>query len=160
MGYPSTGCESIYRNSLNDIKEYLNKYHSNYKIYNLCIENNRIYNKNYFNGKEITIFPFFDHEPCPIKLILEFCIDVVLYLIRNKDGICAIHCKAGKGRTGVMIVSYMIFSGICQNSDEALKVFSNLRSLDSKVKKYFFFILFFILFIFLFFLGCYYSFSN
>ena len=38
MGYPSTGCESIYRNSLIEIKNFLNKYHSHYKIYNLCLE--------------------------------------------------------------------------------------------------------------------------
>ena len=144
MGYPSTGCESIYRNNINDIKSFLNKYHSKYKIYNLCLEENRIYNKNLFNGKEIAIFPFIDHEPCPIKLILEFCIDIVLYLNRNPDGLCAIHCKAGKGRTGVMIVCYMIFTGICNNSQEALDIFAQKRTVDSKVN--FFFIYFFFIF--------------
>jgi len=153
MGFPSIGIESIYRNSLNDIINFLNKYHSNYKIYNLCLEENKIYNKEFFIGKELAIFPFIDHEPCPIKLILEFCIDIVLYLNRNPDGLCAIHCKAGKGRTGVMIVCYMIFTGICNNSQEALDIFAQKRTVDSKVN--------FILFIFFyFFLGCYYSFSN
>ena len=150
MGYPSTGCESIYRNNINDIKSFLNRYHTNYKIYNLCLEENRIYNKNLFNGKEIAIFPFIDHEPCPIKLILEFCIDICLYLIRNPDGLCAIHCKAGKGRTGVMIVCYMIFSGLCNNSEQALKIFGKLRSVNSKVKIIFFFNFFFIFFFYFF----------
>ena len=137
MGYPSTGCESIYRNSITETRNFLNKYHSNYKIYNLCIEKDRIYSKEKFN-KDIAIFPFYDHEPCPIKLILEFCIDICLYLIRNPDGLCAIHCKAGKGRTGVMIVCYMIFAGICNDSVEALKVFGKLRSVNGKVNIYFF----------------------
>ena len=140
MGFPSIGIESIYRNSLNDIINFLNKYHSNYKIYNLCLEENKIYNKEFFIGKELAIFPFIDHEPCPIKLILEFCIDIVLYLNRNPDGLCAIHCKAGKGRTGVMIVCYMIFTGICNNSQEALDIFAQKRTVDSKVN--FFFIYF------------------
>ena len=143
MGFPSIGIESIYRNSLNDIINFLNKYHSNYKIYNLCLEENKIYNKEFFIGKELAIFPFIDHEPCPIKLILEFCIDIVLYLNRNPDGLCAIHCKAGKGRTGVMIVCYMIFTGICNNSQEALDIFAQKRTVDSKVNFW-----------------CYYSFSN
>ena len=144
MGFPSIGIESIYRNSLNDIINFLNKYHSNYKIYNLCLEENKIYNKEFFFGKELAIFPFIDHEPCPIKLILEFCIDIVLYLNRNPDGLCAIHCKAGKGRTGVMIVCYMIFTGICNNSQEALDIFAQKRTVDSKVN--FFFIYFFFIF--------------
>ena len=144
MGFPSIGIESIYRNSLNDIINFLNKYHSNYKIYNLCLEENKIYNKEFFIGKELAIFPFIDHEPCPIKLILEFCIDIVLYLNRNPDGLCAIHCKAGKGRTGVMIVCYMIFTGICNNSQEALDIFAQKRTVDSKVN--FFFIYFFFIF--------------
>ena len=154
MGYPSTGCESIYRNSLIEIKNFLNKYHSHYKIYNLCLEENKIYNKELFHGKELTIFPFIDHQPCPIKLMLEFCIDICLYLFRYPDGICAIHCKAGKGRTGVMIVCYMIFAGICNDSVEALKVFGKLRSVNGKVNIYIF------LNFFPNFLGCYYTFSN
>ena len=133
MGYPSSGCESIYRNSINETRNFLNKYHTHYKIYNLCLEDDRIYSKENFFGRDLAIFPFIDHEPCPIKLILEFCVDVCLYLIRNPDGLCAIHCKAGKGRTGVMIVSYMIFAGICKNSEEALKVFGQLRSINGKV---------------------------
>ena len=144
MGFPSIGIESIYRNSLNDIINFLNKYHSNYKIYNLCLEENKIYNKEFFIGKELAIFPFIDHEPCPIKLILEFCIDIVLYLNRNPDGLCAIHCKAGKGRTGVMIVCYMIFTGICNNSQEALDIFAQKRTVDSKVN--FFLFIFFLFF--------------
>ena len=158
MGFPSIGIESIYRNSLEDIKNFLNKYHSNYKIYNLCLEENKIYNKESFFGKELAIFPFIDHEPCPIKLILEFCIDIVLYLNRNPDSICAIHCKAGKGRTGVMIVCYMIFTGICNSSQDALKIFAEKRTINSKVNLIFF-LIFFYLFLFIF-LGYYYSFSN
>ena len=148
MGFPSIGIESIYRNSLNDIINFLNKYHSNYKIYNLCLEENKIYNKEFFIGKELAIFPFIDHEPCPIKLILEFCIDIVLYLNRNPDGLCAIHCKAGKGRTGVMIVCYMIFTGICNSSQDALKIFAEKRTINSKVNLIIFFYFFFYFFLF------------
>ena len=38
MGFPATGCETLYRNSLSDLKSFLDKYHGEYKIYNLCIE--------------------------------------------------------------------------------------------------------------------------
>ena len=132
MGFPATGCEKIYRNSLTDTKNFLEKYHEEYKIYNLCIEKNRIYPKYHFCGKKVGLFPFNDHAPCPIRLILDFCIDICLYLSTNPKGVAAIHCKAGKGRTGVMIVCYLLFSGLCESSDEALTHYAKQRTLNNK----------------------------
>ena len=132
MGFPATGCETFYRNSLVDLKAYLDRYHGEYKIYNLCIEKERIYPKNIWIDKKVGLFPFNDHAPCPIKLILDFCIDICLYLTVNPKGVAAIHCKAGKGRTGVMIVCYLIFSGLCQTTDEALTHYASQRTLNNK----------------------------
>ena len=132
MGFPSTGCETFYRNSLQDIKSFLDKYHQEYKIYNLCIEKNRIYPQYYFVDKKVGLFPFNDHAPCPIKLILDFCVDICLYLSTNPRGVAAIHCKAGKGRTGVMIVCYLVFSGFCTTADEALKHYAKQRTMNNK----------------------------
>ena len=132
MGFPSTGCESFYRNSLTDLKSYLDRYHHEYKIYNLCIEKKKIYQKSIWQGKKVGLFPFNDHAPCPIKLILDFCVDICLYLTENPTAVACIHCKAGKGRTGVMIVCYLIFSGLCETSDEALEHYAYMRTLNKK----------------------------
>ena len=132
MGFPATGCETLYRNSLTDLREYLDRYHGEYKIYNVCIEQGRIYQKNLWFERKVGLFPFNDHAPCPIKLILDFCVDICLYLTCNPRGVAAIHCKAGKGRTGVMIVCYLIFSGLCRNSDEALAHYARQRTLNNK----------------------------
>ena len=54
MGFPLSGYESIYRNSLSDIKRFLYNEHGIYfKVYNLCMEANRIYNKNIFSGAKV-----------------------------------------------------------------------------------------------------------
>ena len=132
MGFPATGCETIYRNSLIDLKAFLDKYHGEYKIYNLCIEKDRIYPKDFWINKKVGLFPFNDHAPCPIKLILDFCVDICLYLTCNPKGVAAIHCKAGKGRTGVMIVCYLIFSGLCETSEDALAHYARQRTLNNK----------------------------
>ena len=132
MGFPAYGCETLYRNNIVDLKSYLNKYHGEYKIYNLCVENKRIYPKDLWVDKKVGLFPFNDHAPCPIKLILDFCVDLCLYLTANPNGVAAIHCKAGKGRTGVMIVSYLLFSGLCQTSEEALSHYASQRTLNNK----------------------------
>ena len=132
MGFPSTGCETLYRNSLKDITNFFHKYHNdNVKIYNLCLEKDRIYNKSIFNKCEVGLFPATDHNPCPIKLILEFCIDICLYLIKNPNSVAAVHCKAGKGRTGVMICSYLIFSRLCESSEKAFRYYARVRTKDN-----------------------------
>ena len=132
MGFPAYGCERIYRNTLEDTRNFLDRYHRDYKIYNLCIEKDRIYPKTYFENTLVGLFPFNDHSPCPCKLILDFCVDICLYLTAHPRGVAAIHCKAGKGRTGVMIVCYLIFSGLCKTSDEALVHYANQRTLNNK----------------------------
>jgi hypothetical protein len=152
MGYPSSGCESIFRNSLSDVREFIKHYHNNggAKIYNLCIEKERVYPKSNFNNNKMNslenfnssdscdlnckvgFFPFKDHNPPPIKLILEFCVDISIYLSKSKDSVAMIHCKAGKGRTGLMIVCYLIFSELLPNSDQALKHFAYMRTYNNK----------------------------
>ena len=132
MGFPATGCETLYRNSISDLRAFLDRYHREYKIYNLCIEKKRIYPKDLWVDRKVGLFPFNDHAPCPIKLILDFCIDLCIYLAVNPGGVAAIHCKAGKGRTGVMIVCYLLFSGLCQTTDEALEHYARQRTLNNK----------------------------
>ena len=132
MGYPSTGCETLYRNSLTDIVNFFHKKHRDrVKIYNLCLEKDRIYNRDLFSKSNVGLFPATDHNPCPIKLILEFCIDICLYLLKNPNSVAAVHCKAGKGRTGVMICSYLVFSHLCESSEKAFRYYARIRTKDN-----------------------------
>ena len=66
--------------------------------------------------------------PCPIKLILKFCIDICLYLLNNPKAVAAVHCKAVKGRTGVMICSYLVFSHLCETSEKAFRYYARIRT--------------------------------
>ena len=148
MGYPSTGFEQLYRNSQSDIKTFIKKYHSKgAKLYNLCIEKERIYKKSEFNknswstppleidydyNSPVGLFPFKDHNPPSIKLILEFCVDISLYLLRNPEAVALIHCKAGKGRTGTMIVCYLLFNELFKCADEAMDHYAYMRTFNNK----------------------------
>ena len=68
MGFPATGCESLYRNSLNEVKRFFETYHNNkIKVYNLCMEIEKIYPKIKFPDIDIGLFPFCDHQVCPIE---------------------------------------------------------------------------------------------
>jgi phosphatidylinositol-3,4,5-trisphosphate 3-phosphatase/dual-specificity protein phosphatase PTEN len=54
------------------------------------------------------------------------------FLSEDPNNIIAIHCKAGKGRTGVIICTYMVYCQLYSNADDALKVYGLIRTKDGK----------------------------
>lgn len=130
MGFPSSGVEGMYRNPLPEVQRFFKKRHDkHYKIYNLCSE--RSYDlEGLFDHVEV--FPFDDHNPCAIKLIERFCANADAYLAQDPANVVAIHCKAGKGRTGTLVAAYLLHSGICSSAEEALSMFSKMRTHNNK----------------------------
>jgi len=129
MGYPSESMESMYRNSLEDVKKFLEERHKDhYKVYNLCSE--RCYDIQKFHGR-VSVYPFDDHAPPEFSQILPFCRDVQAWLGEDENNVAAIHCKAGKGRTGLMICAFLLFSGAFKTSKEVLNYYAGKRTFDS-----------------------------
>ena len=58
---------------------------------------------------------------------------MVLYLSESEDSIAAVHCKAGKGRTGIAICAYLIFMEAVSDTYEAVEFFNRRRTTDGKV---------------------------
>ena len=96
-------------------------------------------------GFKLAKFPFMDHNICSLKTILEFCIDAYLFLQSfqldnrvphdkgdNNHPVVAIHCKAGKGRTGLMIICLLIFMELKDDPDDAMAYYSKRRTSNAK----------------------------
>ncbi|DAZ98729.1 TPA: hypothetical protein N0F65_006761 [Lagenidium giganteum] len=127
FGYPAESFEGIYRNHYKDVFHFFEKRHPNrYQIYNLCSE--RSYDKEKFHSR-VMEFPFDDHCPPPIDLFDPFCRSIDAWLADDPANVAAIHCKAGKGRTGVMICAYLLHSGVWRTAYGAMEFFAAARSL-------------------------------
>lgn len=130
MGFPSEGKQGFFRNPMEEVNRFFEQYHKDhYKIYNLCSE--RKYSFDKFAGL-CAEFPFDDHNPPPFHTFLHLCQDLHEYLSANDDNVAALHCKAGKGRTGTVIAAYFVYTqAICDPSD-ALTFFGQKRTANSK----------------------------
>lgn len=130
MGFPAESLTGLYRNNMVDVQKFMTTRHpGRVHVYNLCAELH--YDAQKFDG-QVSCFPFFDHNPCPLNLILPFCVHVHEWLLKDPDNVVAVHCKAGKGRTGFMIACYLLYAGTCATAAEALEFYANKRTKDAK----------------------------
>ena len=114
MGFPAfRGFESFYRNSGSSVRRLFDCKHANHvKVYNLCVEDEHKPCAGYlelFSGYSAIHFPMRDHNSTSQKMLLQFCLDAVLFLGQDEKNVIAVHCKAGKGRTGLAIACYLMF---------------------------------------------------
>ncbi|GAM20421.1 hypothetical protein SAMD00019534_035960 [Acytostelium subglobosum LB1] len=130
MGFPSESIEGLYRNNMRDVQRFFQTLHpGHYKVYNLCSERKYPHDKFANNVSE---YPFDDHNPPPLQMIIDFCYDVERWLDEHPENVAAIHCKAGKGRTGTMIACFLLYNKSCQTGSESIRMFGNKRTHNGK----------------------------
>ncbi|KAL4095340.1 hypothetical protein PRIC1_008714 [Phytophthora ramorum] len=128
LGYPAEKIEGIYRNHYRDVFRFFEQRHpGRYRVYNLCVER-RYAPDDKFHGR-VAEFGFEDHSPPPLTMLLPFCRDVHAWLQANPENVVAVHCKAGKGRTGVMLTAYMLYARMWRSARGSLEFFAAARSL-------------------------------
>ena len=126
MSYPSENfIESMYHNDQDDIAEYLNKNHpKKYLIFNLS---GIPYTSNEkFNNSVIDYF-WPDHKAPPLYDIFKIIHQAYSFLTKDKENVICIHCLAGKGRTGTICCSLLLYGKLCLNSEDANNFFSLKR---------------------------------
>jgi len=130
MGFPAQGMEGLYRNPMSQVKKFLEwKHKDHYKVYNLCIE--REYDVEKFASR-VGRFPFADHQAPPLEMIPQFCEDVTSWLSESEENVAAVHCKAGKGRAGMMVCCYLIHAKFYPTAMTAMDHFASRRTMDGE----------------------------
>lgn len=93
----------------------------------MCAE--RTYRDDKFES--VCLFPIEDGGVPPFTSVAAFCADVHTFLEANVGHVAVVHCKTGKGRTGMMIAAYLIHSGYCLAANQALSYFGARRTFDA-----------------------------
>lgn len=133
MGFPSEGFESFYRNPYDDVVEYLDfRFPEKYMVYNLCSEPQHQYGTEKFHGR-VANFPFPDHHACPLEMIPKFIQHVTAFYEGDSERVAVIHCKAGKGRTGLFACCLLMkVDPSLSTARAAIEYYGKARTLDGK----------------------------
>ncbi|XP_075651881.1 phosphatidylinositol 3,4,5-trisphosphate 3-phosphatase and protein-tyrosine-phosphatase PTEN1 [Castanea sativa] len=128
MSFPAERMRAMFRNPLWQVKSVLDMTHQgHYKIYNLCIE--ETYDPSNFDGR-VESYPFDDNHVPSLQLIKIFCESVHSWLSSDPKNIVVVHCMAGKGRTGLMVCAYLVYTGM--TADAALQLYADRRTTNNE----------------------------
>jgi len=128
MGFPSEDTESMYRNPRKEVQAFFEtRHHDHYKVYNLCGE--RTYEPNVFNNR-VACYPFEDHNAPALQMIEDTMTDMSRWLDDHPKNVVAVHCKAGKGRTGIMVCCLLYWRGYFATMGQALEFYAKMRTDD------------------------------
>ncbi|XP_078621917.1 tensin-3-like isoform X44 [Branchiostoma floridae x Branchiostoma japonicum] len=134
MSFPAGGLESTYRNNLKDVAKMLQTKHGdNYMIFNVSEKRYDISKLNTQGCPDVLDFGWPDHHAPPLERLCSICKSMDSWLNSDPNHVVVVHCKGGKGRTGVVIAAYMHYSNICASAEQALDRFAMKRFYDEKV---------------------------
>lgn len=117
MAYPASGMESLYRNKMNDVSDFLETRHKD--KYYVINTSNRKYDYSKFKNRVIDIkWP--NHHPCTFYEFSKLVLKVARILIEtSQDTVVVVHCLGGKGRTGSLIIPLLTITGLFNSIKEA-----------------------------------------
>lgn len=125
MAYPADGVESTFRNRIDHVASFLQKYHEN--LFLIINASNRNYDFSKFNNNVISMnWP--NHYPCPFEAFVRASVDILFYLQQNSNNVVAVHCLAGKGRTGSLVNAILYSSGLFKSIEEANLYYKSKRN--------------------------------
>jgi hypothetical protein len=134
MSAPAFGGHGAYRNDMHVVASFLAaRHYARFFVFNLCdtyfssdgaLGN---YSPDLLYGHCLRI-PFEDHSPPLLGELLVFCAQATRWCQLSRKNVVAVHCKGGKGRTGVMIAALVLWSGHRRCARDALELFSFRRT--------------------------------
>lgn len=138
MGMPAEQTlHKMTRNPAAEVSQFFESKHpAKYRIYNLCIEQYSCYQSGAerFASGSVLHYPSCDHNPGRLSMMHHFALSVHAYLQADPEHVVAVHCKAGKGRTGTFVcAALMLMNGL--SAAAALTRFEAKRTSEEALKE-------------------------
>ena len=134
MSVPAFGQATAYRNNIHQVSRYFAlRHYGRFFVFNLCdtydssdgimgqYNTSMLYNK-------VHRVPFEDHSPPLMSELVYFCQEAATWMARHPENVVVVHCKGGKGRTGVMIAGLIMWTGHRKIALDALELFTFRRT--------------------------------
>ena len=134
MSVPAFGQATAYRNNVHQVSRYLAlRHYGRFFIFNLCdtFDSSDGVMGQYHPGmiyNTVQRVPFEDHSPPLLSEMLYFCQEAAAWMERHPQNVVCVHCKGGKGRTGVMIAALIMWTGHRRSALDALELFTFRRT--------------------------------
>jgi hypothetical protein len=136
MGVPTVGFWNTFvRNSLYEVARFFKINHQgHFRVYNACPE--MPYPEWPFNkvGGSMTCYKIQDHSPPRMEQFLTFLEDARQFRSAHEENVIAIHCKAGKGRTGSLCCAWLLYAKKQKTAEKALEMFAERRT-DQRISR-------------------------
>eukprot|EP00457_Paulinella_chromatophora_P004455 gb/GEZN01004467.1/.p1 GENE.gb/GEZN01004467.1/~~gb/GEZN01004467.1/.p1 ORF type:complete len:602 (-),score=71.49 gb/GEZN01004467.1/:156-1763(-) len=129
MSAPKVGAKGTCQNSEDEVARFFNNRYNQdeYLIFNTAPEANYDYKK--FNNRLREYF-LDDHDPAPLSQILQCVKEMKTFLDMEPNHAVCVHSMGGRGRTGVVISSFLMYyyPSIFPDADSALMYFAKTRT--------------------------------
>ena len=127
MSVPAVGGQSLYRNPIDEVARFFRERHQaqGYMIYNCTSECS--YPSEPFAGR-VRRIAIDDHNVPPLEVIVAFCRELEELRKKHPQMVFAIHCRGGKGRTGLMVCAWLLWTRRCETAQEALDLWARRRT--------------------------------
>ncbi|XP_033637106.1 cyclin-G-associated kinase-like [Asterias rubens] len=124
MSFPAEGLESAYKNHIDDVKNYLDsRHHDRYYVFNLTP---RSYRKEKFNNRVLECGWSARRAPS-LVLLYTICRNMYLWLQKDPNNVCAIHCLDGKASSATVVSAFFSFCRFFKTTEASLYMFTSKR---------------------------------
>eukprot|EP00300_Choanocystis_sp_HF-7_P016774 c19531_g1_i1.p1 GENE.c19531_g1_i1~~c19531_g1_i1.p1 ORF type:complete len:415 (+),score=93.30 c19531_g1_i1:636-1880(+) len=132
MSQPTDGVRGVAGNSTRELKRFFDTRHPHsYMIYNLNTEPASKYDNSRFEGR-VRSYGFREHSPPPLSTLFGLVQDMAAFLRQSPHSVVALHCRAGKGRSGTVACAWLLHSRVFKSADKAIDYYAAVRTHEGK----------------------------
>ncbi|CAM9495881.1 unnamed protein product, partial [Laminaria digitata] len=128
----NASADPLYADPRTEVRRLLDKYHfDRYKVYNFACDLAQMTpptDGEHRADSRVESYPFTDDTCPPLESVVDFCENAKAWLDAHEENVVSLHCKAEKGRAGIMAACLMVRMG--ETAQIAVASYDEVRRWD------------------------------